>query len=91
MTRMTDSKTKRLYIRKPSFSASGAYSVMVGKTNFSVDRTWPVHHEMGGELCWVMLPSAGGRGDIRLLSEKGEIAGVPAEILDLARHQFFDN
>jgi hypothetical protein len=86
MTRMTDSKIKRLYVRRrPSFSATGTTVVTVGRSSWKVAPDWRIHYELDGQLCWVEL----GHGDVRLLSESGEIRGIPQPILDAARRLFF--
>jgi hypothetical protein len=85
MARNTSERTKRLYVRKPTFSSSGTRVVTVGKSQFKVAPDWGVAFTAENRLAWILLPG----DDLRLLSEKGEIVGTPDAILAEMKARLF--
>jgi hypothetical protein len=85
MARTTDSATKRLYTRRPTFSASGTTVMPIGKSRYKLDPSWQTMWQENNQLLWVMLPP----DDLRLLCESGEVVGIPPDIIDAVKRRFF--
>mgnify|MGYP001070539388 CR=1 FL=1 len=74
-----------LHVINPTFAGT-AETIAIGSRSFGLPPGCRVQHveTPTGELAWVLDGT-----ELHVLTSKGEVTGIPADLLDLAQAQYF--